>query len=284
MKDKNFVAFILTHGRPSKVYTYNTLRKQGYTGDICLIVDNEDSAQDEYLENFENVYIFDKREVAKTFDEADNFDDRRAIVYARNVCFEVAEKLGYKYFIQLDDDYTSFRYRYFQDTYMTKGTVKNLDMYFEIMLDFYKSTNISSITMAQGGDFIGGESCGMIQNYHNMSRKAMNSFICSTDRPYKFIGRINEDVNTYVHKGSLGLLQFTIPFIGLEQLQTQSNDGGMTNIYKLNGTYIKSFYTVIFSPSSVKISLMGFKQMRLHHSINWERAVPKIIDPKHKKN
>jgi len=283
MKNKNFVAFILTHGRPNKVLTYNTLRKQGYTGDICLIVDNEDSLQDEYIASFDNVYIFNKKEVSKTFEEADNFEDRRAIVYARNVCFEAAKSLGYRYFIQLDDDYTSFRYRYFNDEYTTKGTVKNLDKYLEIMLDFYKSTNINSIAMAQGGDFIGGASCGLLSNYENLSRKAMNSFICSTDRPYQFIGRINEDVNTYTRKGNLGLLQITIPFIALEQLQTQANTGGMTDIYKMNGTYIKSFYSVMFQPSSVKVKLMGFKNSRLHHSVKWENTVPKIISQKHKK-
>lgn len=52
--------------------------------------------------------MFDKPKIAKTFDEADNFDDRRAIVYARNACFQIARKLGYKYFIELDDDYDVF--------------------------------------------------------------------------------------------------------------------------------------------------------------------------------
>ena len=49
--------------------------------------------------------MFDKLEISKKFDEFDNFDDRRAIVYARNASFEIAKKLGLKYFLQLDDDY-----------------------------------------------------------------------------------------------------------------------------------------------------------------------------------
>jgi len=57
----------------------------------------------------------------------------------------------------------------------------------------------------------------------------------------------------------------------------------MTDIYKLSGTYVKSFYSVIHSPNSVKISLMGFTNSRLHHNIDWNKAVPKILDIKHKK-
>ena len=108
-------------------------------------------------------------------------------------------------------------------------------------------------------------------------RKCMNSFICSTKRPFKFIGRINEDVNTYTHEQSKGLLMGTIPMVSLTQKTTQKNKGGMTDIYLDNGTYVKSFYTVIFSPSCCTIKPMGDTNKRLHHSINWENAVPKII-------
>ena len=111
----------------------------------------------------------------------------------------------------------------------------------------------------------------------------MNTFFCSIDRPFKFIGRINEDVNTYTNYQSKGNVFFSIPFIQIDQLQTQSNEGGMTDVYLSSGTYIKSFYTVIFSPSCCKISLMGRTNKRLHHRINWDNAVPKIINEKYKK-
>ncbi len=57
----------------------------------------------------------------------------------------------------------------------------------------------------------------------------------------------------------------------------------MTDVYLDSGTYIKSFYTVMFSPSSVKVSLMGTAEARLHHSISWEHTVPQIIREEHKK-
>ena len=40
--NKNYAVFILSHGRPDNVITYQTLRKCGYTGRIFIIVDDED--------------------------------------------------------------------------------------------------------------------------------------------------------------------------------------------------------------------------------------------------
>ena len=111
----------------------------------------------------------------------------------------------------------------------------------------------------------------------------MNSFFCKTDRPFKFVGTINEDVNAYVGLGAKGELFFTIGNISLNQADTQQNSGGLTDIYLDLGTYVKSFYTVICNPSCVKVRLMGDNHFRLHHMIQWNNAVPKIINEKYKK-
>jgi hypothetical protein len=272
----DLVIFILSHGRPENIYTIKTLKKHGYTGQIIVVIDNEDETANEYFEKYENVEIFNKKEIAKTFDEADNFNDRRAIVYARNVCFEIAKKKGFKYFIQMDDDYTYFEYRIYNEEKQKPQNIFNLDAVILALLEFYKSTNFYTISMAQGGDFIGGKQNQMAKK-PTIYRKCMNSFICSTDRPFQFVGRINEDVNTYVHEQSKGLLMGTIPFIALGQKTTQKNKGGMTELYLDSGTYVKSFYTVMFSPSSCFIKPMGDKHFRLHHAIQWEKAVPKIL-------
>jgi len=43
MENKDFAVFILSHGRPNDVITYKTIIKQGYTGKIFIILDNEDN-------------------------------------------------------------------------------------------------------------------------------------------------------------------------------------------------------------------------------------------------
>lgn len=75
----DFCVFILTHGRPNKIYTLKTLKKQGYTGPLFFICDDEDPKLERYKELYgDKVIVFNKKEVAETFDEADNFYKDRA--------------------------------------------------------------------------------------------------------------------------------------------------------------------------------------------------------------
>lgn len=282
---ENFVAFILTHGRPDNVLTYDTLIKAGYTGPVVIVVDDTDKTLEGYKRKFgDKVYVFNKREVAKTFDTADNFDDMRTIVYARNACFDIARELGYRYFVQLDDDYNWYCHRFDGEQYFESRHVliKSLDRVFGAMLDFLKATPTRTIAMAQGGDFIGGKQSS--DAVLRLKRKAMNSFICDVERPIGFLGRINEDVNTYTRRASTGDLFFSFTQVFLHQKQTQANSGGMTDVYLSSGTYVKSFYTVMYHPSSVTVEMMKSRSNpRLHHAVNWRNTTPKILSERHRK-
>ncbi|RTQ01285.1 hypothetical protein EKN38_12985 [Enterobacter sp. WCHEn045836] len=277
---EDFCAFILTNGRPEKVYTYNLLKRSGYTGKIFIVIDDEDKTREQYLEKFgDQVLIFSKEEIASRFDEADNFGDRRSIFYARNACFELARLVGCKYFIQFDDDYKEFQFRVDKNLDRTYRLIDNLDDVLSAMLDYYISIPATTIAMAQGGDFLGDS-----DNAAWLKRKAMNSFICSVERSFAFMGRINEDVSTYATLGRRGELFMTIGAVQLLQQQTQKSDGGMTELYLASGTYVKSFYSVMFAPSCVKISLMGSTHKRIHHQVSWNNAAVKILHEKHKKS
>jgi hypothetical protein len=273
MRD-DFCAFILTHGRADRVYTYETLKKAGYTGKVYIVIDNEDKQADQYRAKFgDKVMMFDKAAIAKTFDEGDNFNDRRAIIYARNACWDLAKQVGCRYFIQLDDDYYWFGYRF-----EAGATIKKMDYVLTELVDFMESTKSNAIAFAQGGDNIGGATKPI-----TLLRKAMNSFVCDIKKPFLFSGRINEDVNTYTTDTRRGLLFFTLTSIQLDQKDTQSNNGGMTDLYLDSGTYIKSFYSVMYCPGSVCVAQMGAHRKRLHHRINWNATAPKIIREENKK-
>ena len=282
MVKNNYCVFILTSGRPDYVLTIKTLKNSGYTGKIFLIVDDEDKTLNKYKKNFNNVLVFNKNTISKTFDTFDNFKNTNTVVYARNYCFYIAKKLGYKYFIQLDDDYRAFEYRTIKDNKLAVESVKNLDHIFNSMVNFVSNTPTTSLALAQGGDFIGGaENVFAIKG--GLKRKAMNSFVCSTDKPFNFLGKINEDVTTYVYLGSIGHLFFTTHLASLVQKQTQKTKEGMTTVYLNYGTYVKSFYSVLCSPSSIKIKVLNANHKRIHHSIKWINAVPKILSERHKK-
>jgi len=274
--------FILTHGRPDNVQTYRNLRSHGYTGKIFIVIDDEDDTQARYKELFgEDVFVFSKDEVAEYTDQYDNFADRRTVLWARNVCWDLARQMGYRYFIQLDDDYLSWNYRRTGKGHQFSSSdaeeyhswkIGHLDMVFEALVEFIGATPVKAIALSQGGDHIG----GTIRRLR-FKRKAMNSFICDTEKPFMFRGRLNEDVNTYVSLGSVGNLFFTDMAIYLTQVHTQLDTGGMTDAYLGAGTYVKSFYTVMVAPSCTTISLMGNTNRRLHHRINWSKAVPLIM-------
>lgn len=280
-KIDDFAVFILTHGRPDRIHTLKTLEKQGYTGDWYLIIDNEDKMADEYYKNYgDKVIMFDKKAISLTFDTADLSDDRRAIVYARNACFQIAKELSIKYFVEFDDDYTSFNLRYPKDGKLVARMLENLDDIFEMMLDFLEDTQALTVCFSQGGDHIGGLTGRWKKG---LIRKVMNSFFCRTDRAFQFLGRVNEDVNTYTYLGSKGELMLTTTDLMLVQLQTQSNQGGMTDLYLDSGTYLKSFYTVMYMPSAVEMREMGTVNRRLHHHVKWNNCVPMILNERYKK-
>lgn len=284
MTKNKFAMFILSHGRADRIYTLKLLESIGYTGDWFIVIDNEDkTAQDYYDKYGDKVIMFDKLAMSKTFDYADNFNKRHSIVYARNACFKIAEDLGYTHFMELDDDYMAWSFRYKENGEFKNTKIRNMDYIIELLIDFYETSNADCVAFAQGGDYIGGGN-GNGGSHIFIKRKAMNTLLLSPKRPLTFLGNINEDVNTYVREGSVGKKFFSINLISITQKLTQSNEGGMSTIYAESGTYVKSFYTVLYHPSSVKINRMGNVDMRIHHKIRWKNTVPMILDPKFKKN
>lgn len=280
----DFAVFIMVWGNPDRDFTYRTLRKSGYTGRIYLVADNLDKALDGYKKKYgDELLVFDKLEAQERFDGGDNSGDLRSTLYSANTIKDLAIKLGIKYFCIYCDDYNKFAYRMGANReYVTGKYVGNLDYIYSCLIDYYKSIPALSIAMAQTGDYIGGRE----NNFHksvNLRRKVMNSFLCSVDRPFDFVGRMNEDVVTYVNLGGRGNLFMTYPFIVIQQKDTQSSSGGLTDLYRDYGTYVKSFFAVMYNPSCVNIGRMGENHKRIHHLINWDSAVPCIIREDYRK-
>lgn len=281
--ENNFCIFIISHGRPNDIITLKTLNEAGSKLPYYIVIDNEDKTELEYYKNYgDKVLKFNKKEYSLKIDNFDNSGNLRSTTHARNSCFDFAKQLGYEYFLVLDDDYTSFRFRLNSNIEHSKQgpkILKNIDLILLDVLNYYKNSKFDSICLAQGGDFLGLEN-----NFYRKAgpkRKAMNSFFCSTKRIFNFISRLNEDVNTYMSLGHKGQMFLTIPFVQLEQKATQKTKGGMTEAYLDSGTYVKSFYTIMCRPDCTKISLMVGG--RIHHLINWSNAVPVIINENFKK-
>lgn len=272
----DFAVFIFCWGRPYFCNTYKSLRKSGYSGSIIMLVDNLDETKDIYIELYgaKNVYVFNKFFASKLSDPMNNFGKLDSTLYVENIMFLAAKELGFKYFCAMCDDYYYFGHRGIKGAKKTK----KLDTIFEYYVEYLINSPVKSIAFSQGGDNFGG-----FDETKLCKRKVMNSFICKTNEPFKFYGSMNDDVNMYVQNGVRGDIFLTTLFFQLDQPDTQSTKGGLDDLYKTYGTYVKSFYTVMLSPSSVKIALMGTKEARLHHKINYNNTIPCIINEKYKK-
>ena len=281
----DFCVFILSYGRPNKNKTLRTLLEKGYeyNQDWYIICSDDDKTLNEYKENYgDRLLIFNKDKVITHIDMGDNFNKKNVVIFARIMSLVFAQKMGYRFFLQFDDDYSIFRNRFIYDNKtLVHNTISNLDRMFEVHLNFLKNTSCTIVAMAQGGDMIGGVgNTNVIKGY---KRKVMNSFFCDVQRPFFFYGTMNEDATYYAHSGRKGILVLTLYGYMLDQETTQQSSGGLTEIYLEGGTYLKSFYSVMYSPSNIKIGKIGTKKnQRIHHKINGRYTNPCIIDKKYK--
>jgi len=284
---KDFAVIILSRARADNVKTINTLRRHGYTGEIYIAIDDDDPQIEEYKRIYgDMVIVQDKKKAREITDLASN-NTSSVVVFARNYVYEVAEKIGKRYILVLDDDYTYFFNRFDENrNYITsKVKIINMDAYIKAYLDFFISANLDCLAFAQTGELLGGENASVSKIFKEkkLMRKAMNAFFFDIKKPLYFHGRTNEDVNMYLLEGKIGKKIFTYPRVILQQERTQTQTGGLTEVYLDEGTYVKSFYSVIFAPSCVEVRAMNSTYKRLHHHISWRYAVPKILDERWKK-
>lgn len=275
MESKDFAVFILSHGRADTITTYKALRDGGYTGRTYVVIDNEDDQEDLYRQKFgDDIIQFDKRDYLEKTDLGDLDTDRRIGVFARNFIQDEAKRLGYKFHLQLDDDVHGFTYRFAQGKVLRALHCSHLDEVLSGMVEYMKETPITSLSFALSAYNMGGVD-GSINE--GMIRKTMTTFLMRADDVQYFHMRMNDDITTSLINGMRGKLYYSYLPIEVEVDKTQVKAGGMTDIYQKNGTYRKSFYSVMCCPSCVKVSAMGITDYRIHHTINWNNAVPKLL-------
>lgn len=281
-----FTVFILSHGRANNVPTVQTLRKAGYSGRIAIVLDDLDSQVDDYKENFLDVEIvvFSKAKYFGTFDQMDNFGIQPSPIYARNAMWDIARERGLDTFCVMDDDYTKIEHRINSlGDYEKPITTTQANETFKAYCEYLIESGQSVIAMAQGGDFIGGAESNKVKLGLEPLRKMMNVYFFHVDRPITFISTLNDDLTTSLKENQQGNPVLTSMLTSVVQRETQQSAGGLTGIYLDRGTYVKSFYSVIFAPSAVKVAAMGDTTMRIHHEVRWNNIAPKIIRESHKR-
>lgn len=298
---QRFAVYIISYKRPGRVTTLNMLQRYGYTGRTFIVVDDRDPTLPEYQEHYgEMLRIYSKEEMARRYDCMDNFgaDTWPTAWFPRNAVNEIAQEDGVDFYCVLDDDYTAIELRCIVTGEGQRKTVyyivraplglswfapRFLNHLFHTLAGMFSlSPHIVGVGIAQSGDFVGGR-FNLYARRYMWPRKLMNFFVLSTQRPVEFLGRMNEDVNTYVHHSWRGKIFFTVPLFSIKQKRTQHNPGGVTETYLREGTYVKSFYSVMVCPAGVRISVLSSTHPRIHHRVLWRYVAPRIISEKWRK-
>jgi hypothetical protein len=284
MRD-DFAIFIMVHGRPEKMWTLHTLRHCGYSGKIYFVADDLDKTLEGYRAKYgDDLIVFDKNKAAQMCDSGDNSGDLRSTLYAANTIPELAKERDIKYFMIMCDDYFEFQFKFdYKLRYYARVIHERvMDSILDAMLEYFiNAPQVLTLAMSQCGDFIGGGNNDKVKP--TILRKAMNTFLCDVDRPFRFIGRLNEDVTTYIRLGGIGKLFLSFTDVAINQKESQQESKGLTAVYLDSGTYVKSFFSVMYNPSCVKVGMMGANHKRIHHHISWNNAVPCILSEQWRK-
>lgn len=280
---EDFAAIIISHGRPD-CKTIEVLKKYGYTGRYYIVVDDEDEALSEYKKNYgEHVHVFKKMD---NFDLCDNFDGPKGVAtYARNECWNVAEKNKVKYFIMFDDDLESMGFRYIKDDKLKGMTMSNIDRVFEAYCEVMDNTNITCTGFGNVIDYIGG--IAGFESRRNKKRGIVNAFFLRTSDRFDFCGRYSEDTITPVTESIRG--KIFLGFIDVYQVfdvwmpsrKNKLDIGGCQEAYKNNNSYVLRFYAVMYQPSCVCIR--SSKDNGWDNGIATNNAYPKIISERWKR-
>lgn len=67
-------------------------------------------------------------------------------------------------------------------------------------------------------------------------------------------------------------------YLQLHMEPSQQEVGGLTELYKAEGTVRKTAYAVLANPQAVRL-VREFG--RCHHRVNWGRVVPKLVSDRY---
>ena len=292
---ENFGVFIISYKRYDilKTHTFKLLKTLKCKYPIYIILSDDDPTIRTYERIYgkENIIIFNKDEAHKLqqTDLGDTYHSMKSCgSFARNYVFEAAKLKGCRYFLSLDDDFDHLCIRGVMGDALHNYRVSHVDDNFfeELCEKFIKVLNsqpyLYCIGLSQLGDYIGGLKSGIYKFGYKF--KAMGSFFCDTQKEYRYPGRFNDDVCGYITNNIKGRISLILHGFTLSTALTQNVKGGMTEIYRQNGTYLKSLYSSIMLPSVAKLKPMGESIFRMHHLIKYRNDVPKILNEKFSKN
>ena len=273
MRD-DFGVLICSHCRAETMTTHDVLRRQGYTGKIIVVIDDEDEQREEYENRYECVEVFCKE---SEYQKADGviFGKKDSALYARNASYDIAKKYGLVYFAEIDDDMTGFYFRYIEGL-TAKSSKANLDKLFDAMICFMDSGEISALSLMVQSDYIGGINGRAFQK--GLLRAITGGFvILKTERRISFLSCMNEDYATSFVCGQKGGLLLRVDAGMVLSQKLRCNTGGDELLYKEMNLFSRAFVLCIVRPDCMKVDSKNEARVK------WDVAVPMIMSERWRK-
>lgn len=279
--------FITSHERPD-MYSYETLRRVGYTGKIYIVLDDKDRMLDEYTAKYEDVFIFNKEKYVPITDLGSSqiHPKLSAVLYPRLEVEQLAKELGLSTFVVMDDDVKNFRYRYpSEDGRSCKsGVIHNFDKVLDIYFEFMQISGAQCMSFTNNFMFVHGAASVFKDGRSFERRSCHNVFLRMVSRPLNWTFAMNEDYISALREGSLGNLWLVPPFVE-EQLVDMNNfkeqKGGMFDFYQSTSSFERAFYATVACPWCCKPVMYGNKFVI---GVDKDRAYQKIISSSFKKS
>lgn len=266
--------YIISKGRPQCV-TARALKRINYQGEWFIVCGNNDETIPEYQKKWgkDKVLIFDwYKEVEKT-DFLDNFGVKNLSSGAapvRNATMEISNKRGELRHWQFDDDYPGF-------IKFNKELRKNIRIQDGETLQF-EMAKIAQFGYEADLENVGFQptSNTFPDNAFFFSKRVFNAHnLPSTFEKFvRWRGRLNDDTVNAIDVLKNGGFEISFNYLGMSTIKTQTEKGGLTDLYKLEGTVRKTAYPILLSPLSVSLVV---KFNRYHHQNNWRKISPKLI-------
>lgn len=273
----NFAVYIISHERADRVETYKTLRDSGYTGQIYVVVDNEDSQLRVYQNRFGlDVLVFNKQIYINESDTLEIEHRRASALYVRNAVEFIAKESGYDAFVVMDDDITNLRFRWIEGSTYKSLRAFNLDYVLKWYCEYLCTCDIATLSFEHCMFYLGGVSDDKISN----ERWTYQIHFRNTKFPVDWISVINEDIITEISTAIRGYIWWSLPHVVFDAVAMNEENGGVKETYDSMSSYERAFLSVISQPSCCKV---GYSHGKIRILQDKKSSYPMIIGSRYNK-
>lgn len=272
--------YIISKGRP-QCHTARTLERMKYPGDWFIVCGDNDETLPEYMARWgsDRVLVFDWADYCAHVDVMDNFGFEEmpsGAAPARNAARDFSRARGERRHWQLDDDYTGFQITDVKR--MKRPTIRDgaaFQRELERLAAFADSCGMKNV------GFVPSTIESAPQQWCSVAFRVFNAHNMPSGDDFElWRGRMSDDLINALDVWRHGGYEMAVRYLSMGMPNTQSEAGGLTDIYKDEGTVRKTCYAIMACPGQVKL-VRRFG--RWHHAADWKHIVPKLVREHHKR-